>query len=121
MESGPVRDAFRRSALYGLAGGAVLALLGATGTQQRWLALVAAALLAAATIPAVQLTRPHRSASWPRWISAAAVFLLVQWSCPSSWSDITRTVLLPLSGMCALAGIALSAQWFLVSSASQRS
>ena len=104
----------RRSALYGLAGGALLAWLGATGTGQSWPALVAAALLTAATIPAVQLTRPHGSASWPRWLGAALVVLLVQWSCPSSWAEITRTVLLPLSAACALVGMALLTRWLLI-------
>jgi hypothetical protein len=97
-----------RETAAGLAGGAVVCVLLAAGSGERWPVLFAAGMVIGAVAVHRRCVRDQPYASWVAWASGAVVSLLLLWAQPG---EADRLVLLPWAVVCVLAAAVLFVRW----------
>jgi hypothetical protein len=93
-----------RATAAGLAGGAVVCMLIAAGSGERWPVLVAASMVIGAVAVHRRCVRDQPYAYWVAWAAGTVVSLLLLWAQPGEASQL---LLLPWAAMSALVAAVL--------------
>jgi hypothetical protein len=97
-----------RATAAGLAGGAVVCVLLAAGSGERWPVLVAAAMVIGAVAVHRRGVLDQPYAYWVAWAAGAVVSLLLLWAQPG---EVSQLLLLPWAAMSALVAAVLFVRW----------
>lgn len=94
-----------------LIGGAVVSVLLAAGTGQRWPVLVASGMLIGSVVVYYRAVRGQPYAYWVSWAASAVLSLLFLWAQPADLYEASRLLALPWAALSALVAVVLFVRW----------